>query len=89
MGTLDETAMPPNKDALSKHIQRANYQAAIYKRVCEQFPEVPSTHDRGWKVEDGDISVHWMDLPPAPDSVLEFVHCSCKKSKCSQGKGSC
>ncbi|XP_038073396.1 uncharacterized protein LOC119741635 [Patiria miniata] len=78
-----------SKDALHLHVKRANYRAAIYKRALDARPEVPSPHRRGWKVIGDDISIHWMDLPPAPDSVVEFAHCSCKKSQCTKGKCSC
>ena len=65
---------------LTLHIMRANYQAAIYKRALEQFGGVPSPHGKGWQVKDGDIDIHWMTLPPAPDSIIEFVNCACKKN---------
>ena len=89
MGTHCESSMPPNKDSLTKHLNRANYQAAIYKRALEADPHVPTPHGRGWTVDGDQISIHWTDLPPAPDSVMEFVNCYCKKNKCSKGNCSC
>ena len=79
MGTVMESSMPPSKDALCLHVKRANYPAAIYKRALDPHPAVPSPHGHGWKINGDDISIHWMDLPPAPTSVMEFAHCSCKK----------
>ncbi|XP_071822275.1 uncharacterized protein [Apostichopus japonicus] len=84
-----ETGMPPTQDALQKHILRANYQTAIHKLCFEQFPEVPPPISHGWKVVDDNLDIDWMDCPPAPDSVLEFVQCGCKKSKCRQRICSC
>ena len=72
MGSVMESSMPPNKDALCLHVKRANYQAAIYKRALDPHPAVPSPHGHGWKINGDDISIHWMDLPPAPNSVMEF-----------------
>ena len=37
----EENIMPPNKDSLLKHIQRANFQSAIYKRSLQR-PDIPS-----------------------------------------------
>ena len=31
----------------------------------------------------------WMTTNPAPDSVLQVVHCSCKTSKCETERCSC
>ncbi|XP_038062969.1 uncharacterized protein LOC119733637 [Patiria miniata] len=89
LGTVMETLMPPNKDALHLHVKRANYQAAIYKRALEARPEVPSPHGRGWNIIDDVITIHWMDLPPAPDNVLALAYCSCTISQCTKGRCSC
>lgn len=80
MGTVMESSMPPNKDDLCLLVKRANYQTVIYKRALDPHPVVPSPHGHGWKINGDDISIHWMDLPPAPTSVMEFAHCSCKKN---------
>lgn len=57
----------------------------IFKRSLQATPDVPSPQHHGWKIEDGNLVVDWMTLPPAPDSVMELAHCtsSCKKSSCS------
>ena len=33
-------------------------------------------------MEDNELAIDWMDLAPAPDSVLELAFCKCKRSKC-------
>lgn len=33
---------PPSKDALKKHILRANYQAAIWRRSLQPVADIPS-----------------------------------------------
>ena len=80
---------PPNHDALLKHTQRANYQAAIYmymyKRSFEPYPEIPSPVGNGWKLTNNTIDIDWMDMTPAQESVLELAHCACKKSNCKAG----
>src|SRR4029434_9029421 len=47
-----------------------------------------SSSNQSW-LEDG-CDVDWMSLPPAPEAILELVHCSCKKQKnCVRGKCTC
>ena len=61
---------------LVKHVQRANYQAEIW-RCLEQDPHVPSPIGRGWKMAREDESeqvVHWMEGQPAPDDVLDQIY---------------
>ena len=41
----------------------------------------PTEH--GWeRITEGQIDIQWNTLKPAPDALLEFVACGCKKSKC-------
>uniref|UniRef100_UPI00358F3D52 uncharacterized protein n=1 Tax=Myxine glutinosa TaxID=7769 RepID=UPI00358F3D52 len=79
-----EITMPPNQDALREHIKRANYQAGIYKRSLQPNAEIPVPDGHGWKMESGELVINWMNLPPAPDGVMELAYCTgnCKKSKC-------
>ena len=39
-GEVESHQLPPCIDCLQKHAQRANYQAAIWRRCLEQIPEV-------------------------------------------------
>ncbi|XP_071812536.1 uncharacterized protein [Apostichopus japonicus] len=82
MATRQEDIMPPNRDALLKHSQRANYQAAIWKRGFESHPDIPSPVGHGWKLVEGNLAIDWMDLQPAQQSIMELTRCTCNKSKC-------
>ena len=42
--------LPPCRDALQKHILRANYQAAIWRQALEPNLNIPSPHRQGWTV---------------------------------------
>uniref|UniRef100_A0A8C4NGS3 Uncharacterized protein n=1 Tax=Eptatretus burgeri TaxID=7764 RepID=A0A8C4NGS3_EPTBU len=42
MATRNESVMPPNRDALIKQVQRANFQAAVCKRSFDNHPDIPS-----------------------------------------------
>ena len=85
---IESHQLPPCKDCLTKHAQRANYQAAIWRRCLEQDPQVPSPIGRGWKMEREEESdqlvVHWMEGQPAPDAVLDLLACNCTKKCHSQ-----
>ena len=74
--------MPPCKDCLYLHAARANYQAAIWHRSLQADPEVPSPIEcKGWTLsEEGELLITWMTGAPAPEVVLEFLSCKCKKS---------
>ena len=74
--TTESQNLPPCFNSLKLHIQRANYQAAIWVRSLEQNPNIPSPVGHGWSCEEGDLIVNWMDCQPAPDSVLELLACT-------------
>ena len=85
---MDDT-LPPNKDSLEKHLLRANYQAGIHHRCLEPNPSIPSPNSHGWTIDDGVLRVKWMDLLPAPNSVLELANCKCKKNRCQTKSCTC
>jgi len=84
-----DAALPPNKDSLLCHLKRANYQAAIHRRSLQQNIEVPSPLDHGWEAKDGGLSVVWNTIPFAPDCLLKYISCRCKRSGCTGGRCSC
>lgn len=88
LGNFNEGAMPCTEDVLKKHLSRANYQAAIWRRALCQIIGAPDLRDHGWRVDNAAVSILWMDLPPAPDGILENVECACK-SGCSTNRCSC
>ncbi|XP_077972179.1 uncharacterized protein LOC120332986 [Styela clava] len=85
---MDHT-LPPNSDSLKEHVLRANYQAAIHHLCLEPKPIIPSPIGHGWVLDDGVLQVKWMDLLPAPKSVLELANCKCKKNRCQNNLCTC
>eukprot|EP00058_Branchiostoma_floridae_P019404 XP_002604894.1 hypothetical protein BRAFLDRAFT_77273 [Branchiostoma floridae] len=80
-GNVESSALPPCRDCLHLHVQRANYQAGIWRGCLQNDPQVPSPVDAGWKLdEDGNLSIRWLQSPPAPAAVLELLTCSCSRS---------
>ncbi|XP_049332864.1 uncharacterized protein LOC111197609 isoform X2 [Astyanax mexicanus] len=86
---LPELSMPPTSDALYQHCKRANYQAAVMRHSLKSKICAPSPIGNGWHLENGELAVTWMTKLPAPESVLQVVHCSCKQGKCETGRCSC
>ena len=85
----DEELLPPNQDSLDNHIRRANYQCYIWRHAVLPILRLPDFCNHGWKLdEEGNVTINWMSFAPAPDSVLEFVNCQCKKG-CENNRCSC
>ena len=85
-GEIESHQLSPCMDCLVKHAQRANYQAAIWRRCLEQDPQVPSPVGKGWKIEKEEVAeqlvLHWMDGQLAPQAILDLLACNCSK-KCA------
>ena len=78
-GNVESAQLPTCEDIFYLHTHRANYQAAVWHRSLEVDPDIPSPEGNGWQIEDGQLTIHWMQGPPAPDVILEFM--SCKHSR--------
>jgi hypothetical protein len=82
-GEIESHQLPPCQDSLKKHIQRANYQAAIWKRSLENDPGTLTPIGRGWKYVkvngEEQLEIDWMDSQPAPQAVLDLLACTCTK----------
>ena len=63
---------------VSAALGSSNYSALI---GIHTFSGCDSTIGNGWHIEDGELTVTVMTTNPAPESVLQLVHCSCKTSK--------
>ena len=47
-----------------------------------------SPTEHGWTDEDGSLNIKWMNILPAPDLILEFVACGCRK-ECGNNRCGC
>jgi len=85
----DPEKIPPTKDALRLHAMRCSYQVNQWKKALdnEHIPDNPDGF--GWETSNDHLEVKWMSKKPAPDEVLEFTTCSCKKNKCSTNQCQC
>ena len=88
-GKFEEELLPPNADSLEQYVKGANFQCFIWRHATNAMMNAPTFSGHGWEIDDlGHMHVTWMTLPPAPDSVLDFVNCRCKTS-CINNRCSC
>lgn len=78
-GEAESSQLPPCRDCLFLHTQRANFQAAVWRRCLESKPNIPSPSEHGWTEEDGKLKILWMRSAPAPEVVLELLACKCSR----------
>ena len=88
-GKFEEELLPPNTDSLRMHINCAAYQCHIWRNATLPDFNTRSFTEHGWVIDkDGVVYVKWMNLPPAPESILELVNCKCTKG-CGNNRCSC
>lgn len=71
-------ALPPSTDAVKLHIQRAHYQAMVWRQSVIPKPVLPSPATMGWKIVDGQLIPNLLTLPPIPQACKDIVSCGCK-----------
>ena len=84
LGSYSDECLPPTYNCLMKHIQPASYQAFIWKKCLLARILPPSPVGNGWVVLEGHLTIKWMDSNFAPDHLLEFANCGCKKGCSTQ-----
>ena len=75
-------SLPPTSNSLRHHIERANYQAYVWKHCLNATQQLPSPVSNGWKKVDGVLEPLLMSKDPAPQGLLELTTCKCNKSVC-------
>lgn len=77
-------SLPPTSDSLSHHINRANYQAYVWKRSLCKDQDLPSPETNGWVIEDDNLITTLMTKDPTPVSLVELTICKCSHSACKR-----
>ena len=77
LANLNARTLPlPKKDLVESQPRTRKYpQACNYPN----FLASPSPVGHGWKLEDNQLQIVWGTQEPAPQSILECVHCKCQK----------
>ena len=76
------------QDSLYLHLKRVNYQCYGWKNALTDG-DLHEPNGHGWLMKDGGLSVQWCRQRPAPDAILEFVSCRCRKNMCNSGNCNC
>ena len=77
-GAIESHNLPPCSNSLRLHVERANYQAAIWRRSLIAKQDIPNPNWFGWTVKaDGSVRITWMSCEPAPEAILELMACCC------------
>lgn len=80
-GDVASGQLPPCADTLLQHTLRASYQAGIWRRSLENFPDIPSPDSgHGWTTKEGHLDIVWMKGSPAPEVVMSLMSCKCPRS---------
>ena len=79
-GDAESHQLPHCQYCPRKHAIRANYQAAIWRRSQINDPETPDPVGNGWKFEEQQLNIDWVDGSSAPKAVLNLLACKCGRS---------
>ena len=79
-GKVDPETLPPCFSTLLLHIERANYQACVWRKAIVANPSIPPPDRHGWNIINYAISIKWLGSNPAPEEVLELLNCLCKRT---------
>ena len=78
-GDIVSRLLPPCQDTLRNHCQRANYQAAVWRRSLQNSPVLPSPIGYGWFMKEECLALDWISGEPAPKAVLELLSYQCNR----------
>jgi hypothetical protein len=73
------SALPPTKDALLQHVQRANYQALVWKNATKPFSQIGCPSEHGWELVNELFLQIMTKNSAAPCAILELTKCNCRK----------
>ena len=79
-----EDVLPPTKDCLLQHVNRANYQAANHGRSLLQNTEAPTPVEHGLEIKEDHIVMRLTTLPRTPEDLLLRVTCNVQSVRASQ-----
>ena len=76
------------QENLSYSLRAAYHSQRVYFQIQQWKGVLLKPEDWGWKLSSGKLLPIRTELPPADESLLEFVRCNCKKG-CSTQKCTC
>ena len=76
-GKKSPEMLPPTYASLKLHIQRAHYQAFVWKKALEAKPLLPDLLDCGWYDDNGELKPKLMGKDSFPPTYKQLVQCGC------------
>ena len=71
---VDLSLLPPCKKSLHMHIERANYQARLWRLAHTNTPDVPGPVGHGWcKNTDSTLSCQWFRGNCMPQYLIDLL----------------
>ncbi|KAK6175354.1 hypothetical protein SNE40_013838 [Patella caerulea] len=77
-------SLPPTEDAAKYHSYRVYHQVQVWTNVATEL----NPEHWGWQLSNQKYVAKTMDRPPAPESLLKVIRCSCK-GDCNSKQCSC
>jgi hypothetical protein len=73
------SSLPPTKSALLQHVQRANYQALVWKNATKPFSQISYPSKHGWELVNELFMPIMTKSSAASSAILELTKCGCRK----------
>ena len=71
-------ALPPTRDALQLHAERANFQCYVWKRATYPIQDLPDPTKSGW-INDGNVlKPILMTIESVPECCHQLITCQCR-----------
>ena len=75
--------LPPTRDSVIPAVKSANFQSLIWEQDERPDPVIPSPHEYGWSIEDGQFVPDKCEIYYEPKSLLGLDKCLCVKKQMS------
>ena len=87
-------SLPPTDESFLLNAMRAHFQACIWTHAAESSPPLLDPLEHGWMQHTVNKTLAPLmlpsDVPPAPDSILKLIKCSCEQAHREEGsRGKC
>ena len=70
---IDLGNLPPCLGSLKQHLKRVNYQVKIWKLALENFPEIPTPCDHGWRFGESGLEPLWSEEAVLPAQLADLL----------------
>ena len=71
-------SLPPTSNALKLHIEKAHFQASVWKQANVVKSGLPSPVTMGWSLDGDSLIPLLMTLDPIPQACLDKISCQCR-----------